>query len=167
MKKYLMILTTLISFSAINVSTFAGTSEVTWTNPDEYRDIKSGNEPKKAYQARVFKDLEKHFVAMASHLPDGHTLKVNVTDVDLAGDVNASGIERIRIVRDLYFPRLKFNYVLVDGSGSEVKVGGINLKDMGFLMGNNLRYRNKSLGYEKKMLDEWFKNTFDGIVVKS
>jgi len=166
MKNYLMILTTLISFFAVN-AVYAGTSEVTWTNPEKYRDINSGNEPKKPYQERVFKDFEKHFIAMASHLPQGHTLKVNVTDVDLAGDVNISGIERIRIIRDLYFPRLKFDYVLVDGSGSEVKMGGINLKDMSFLMGNNLRYRNKSLGYEKKMLDKWFKSTFDGIVVKS
>ncbi len=161
-----MIFTIFISFLFPSLQVQAGTSEVNWVNPDKYRDINSGNEPKTKYRERVFKDFEKHFAKMASELPDGHKLAVTVTDVDLAGDVNAGGIDRLRIVTDLYFPRLKFTYELFDENGSKVKAGGTNLKDMNFLMGSNMRYRNKSLGYEKRMLDRWFNNTFENVVVK-
>ena len=43
---------------------------------------------------------------------------------------------------------------------SELKKGSENLKDMNFMMGNTLRYRNDFLRYEKKLLDDWFKETF-------
>jgi Protein of unknown function (DUF3016) len=145
---------------------YAGNSEVTWTNPEKYRDVKSGNESKSKFQARIFKEFEKHFADMASGLPEGYQLKVNVTDVDLAGDVNAGGIDRIRIISDLYFPRIKFSYELFDNNSEQIKAGGINLKDMNFLMGSNMRYRNKTLGYEKKMLDNWFDSTFESVIVK-
>ncbi len=166
MNKYLIILAGLVGFLGVSTSSYAGLSEVTWTNPEKYRDIKSGNEPKAKYQERIFKEFEQHFSSMASELPEGYILKVNITDVDLAGDVNAGGIDRIRIVSDLYFPRIKFSYELFDNAGEKIKTGGTNLKDMSFLMTSNMRYRNKPLGYEKKMLDKWFDNTFESVVVK-
>lgn len=167
MNKYLLPISTLMFIFGINTAAHAGTSEVSWLNPEKYRDVKSGNESKTKYQARVFKEFEKHFADRASEFPEGYQLKVNVTDVDLAGDVNAGGIERIRIVSDLYFPRIKFSYELFDNTGDKIKSGGTNLKDMNFLMSSSLRYRNKPLGYEKKMLDKWFDNTFDSVVVKN
>ncbi len=167
MNKQLVIFSVLFAFCTTSLTALAGTSEVTWTNPEKYRDVNSGNEPKTKYRERVFKDLEGHFSKMASELPEGHVLKVKVADVDLAGDVNAGGINRIRVISDLYFPRIKFSYELFDESGEKIKAGGMNLKDMNFLMGSNIRYRNKSLGHEKKMLDEWFDDTFDSMVVKN
>ena len=53
--KYLMFI------FGINTAVHAGTSEVSWLNPEKYRDVKSGNESKTKYQARVFKEFEKHF----------------------------------------------------------------------------------------------------------
>lgn len=156
------LLTLAASFALItSLQANAGTSEVTWQNPEKFRDVKAGeNQSKAKYRERVFYNLEKHFAKMSEKLPEGQTLKVNVTDLDLAGDVNAGGIERIRVIKDLYFPRIKFDYQLTDGTGSELKSGGINLKDMNFMMGSNLKYRSKAFGYEKKMLDEWFAETF-------
>lgn len=160
MSKYISMFIAVMSCMTISFSSCAGTSEVIWTEPEKYRDINSGNEPKTKYRERIFKEFEMHFAKMANELPEGHTLNINVTDVDLAGDVNAGGIDRIRIVRDLYFPRLKFSYDLYDSHGEKIKAGGTNLKDMGFLVGSNLHYRNKPLSYEKHMLDKWFNSTF-------
>jgi hypothetical protein len=33
-------------------------------------------------------------------------------------------------------------------------------------MGGRLKYRNNALSYEKKLLDDWFKNTFADYVEK-
>lgn len=138
----------------------AGTSEVKWINPDDYRDVDAGEGHKAKFKAKVFADFEKHFEKLSAKLPEGQNLLVEVTDVDLAGDVNHGGMRRIRIVKDLYFPRIKFSYQLVDGKKQELSSGTVNLKDMSFMMGSSLRHSNDSLTYEKNMLDEWFSKTF-------
>jgi len=144
----------------------AASSEVTWTDYKSYRDIHEGNEGRKSFRERIFKDFEKHFAKMASNLPENQTLKIEVTDVDLAGDTHVAGINRTRIVKQVYFPRMNFSYQLLDESGKVIKTDEVVVKDMNFMSGSNLKYRNKSLGYEKKMLDEWFNDTFSEFVVK-
>ncbi|MFB0982154.1 MAG: DUF3016 domain-containing protein [Alteromonadaceae bacterium] len=37
---------------------------------------------------------------------------------------------------------------------------------MNFMTGNSLRYKSKSLGYEKKLLDDWFEDDFINFVMK-
>ncbi len=144
----------------------AATSEVTWTDYKEYRDIHAGEESRKHFRERTFKNFEKHFAKLASKLPEGQVLKIDVTDVDLAGDTHAGGINRMRIVKEIYSPRMNFSYQLENADGSEVTAGEIKLKDMNFMSTSNLRYRHESLGYEKKMLDEWFVDTFKAHVIE-
>jgi hypothetical protein len=138
----------------------AATVEVTWTEPDSYRDVFSAQENRKSFRARTFAALDKHFNKLAAQLPAEQRLKINVLDVDLAGDTRFGGINRIRMVKELYFPRIKFSYQLTNADGGELNRAEVNLKDMGFMSGSRLRYRNDSLGYEKRMLDVWFADTF-------
>jgi hypothetical protein len=138
----------------------AGESEVTWTNPDKYTDIKGGNESNTRFKARVFDNFEKHFQKLSEKLPDGQIFKVNVTNVDLAGDVRFDTMDRIRVIRDLYIPRMKFSYELLNADKSIVDSGEVNLKDMGFLQFSPSRYNTTSFSYEKRMLDKWFLKTF-------
>ena len=139
---------------------FAATVEVIWTDYEKYRDIHPGEGNRKHFRENTFYNFEKHFTKLALKLPEDHVLKIEVTDVDLAGDTHDRGISRLRIVKDIYFPRMDFSYQLVDAQGSEIEVGKVELKDMNFMMGAGLRYRSESLGYEKKMLDDWFFDTF-------
>lgn len=140
---------------------YAGTVDVTWTDHEKYRDIRPGNESRKHFRENIFKDFEKHFAQLAEKLPEGQVLKINVTDVDLAGDTLAGGINRIRIVKDIYFPRINFTYQLVSADGTEIDAAQVSLKDMNFMASSRLRYRHESLGYEKKMLDDWFFDVFE------
>ena len=89
---------------------YAATSEVTWTDHEKYRDIHSGNEGRKHFREHTFKSFEKHFAKLAEGLPKGQTLKINVTDVDLAGDTRSGGINQLRIIKDIYFTRRNFSY---------------------------------------------------------
>lgn len=145
---------------------YAATSEVTWTDPDKYRDINPGEYNRKKFRENTFYNFEKHFTKLAEKLPEGQVLKIEVTDVDLAGDTHAAGINRTRIVKDIYFPRMDFSYQLVNADGSEILADKVSINDMGFMVGNNLKYRNDALGYEKKMLDEWFNKTFKDHIVE-
>lgn len=153
----LLTLFTIVTFQNIAV---AATTEVTWTDYKKYRDINPGNHGRKQFRENIFYNFEKHFTKLAKNLPEGQVLKIDVTDVDLAGDTHVGGINRLRIVKDIYFPRMNFSYQLVNADGSEVTSAEVELKDMSFMMSGNLRYRHDSLGHEKKMLDDWFKDTF-------
>ena len=112
----LLALFTIVSFQ--NVA-YAATSEVSWTDYKKYRDIRpSNNGGRKHFRESTFKNFEKHFTKLAESLPEGQVLKVDVTDVDLAGDTNAGGINNMRIVKDIYFPRMNFSYQLVNADGN-------------------------------------------------
>jgi len=154
---------TIVSLQSV---AYAATSEVTWTDYKKYRDIHPGNESRKHFRERTFKNLEKHFTKLAKNLPEGQILKIDVTDVDLAGDTHVGGINRMRVVKDIFFPRMNFSYQLVSASGSEVISGKVELKDMSFMSTGSLRYRHDSLGYEKKMLDDWFGDTFPDHIIE-
>jgi hypothetical protein len=136
--------------------------EVKWSNPDKYSDIDAGNEHRKNFKERTFKSFEKHFSKLAESLPEDQKLVLDITNVDLAGDVNHSGIQRIRVVRDIFFPRMEFTYQLLNADSVIVKSESVSLKDLGFLMHNGFKYRSQSLSYEKEMLDDWFNETFAG-----
>ncbi len=159
----LLALCTIVSLQSV---AYAATSEVTWTDYEKYRDIHPGNGSRKHFRESTFKNFEKHFAKLAENLPEGQVLKIEVTDVDLAGDTHVGGINRMRIVKDIFFPRMNFSYQLVNDDGSEVLSGKVELKDMNFMMTGSLRYRHDSLGYEKKMLDDWFGDTFTNEIVK-
>ncbi|MBL4942132.1 MAG: DUF3016 domain-containing protein [Colwellia sp.] len=152
-------LTLLTIFLCQNVA-YAATSEVTWSDYEKYRDIDPSTGSKKFFRERTFKNFEKHFAKLAKNLPEGQVLKIGVSDVDLAGDTHLGGINRLRIVKGVYFPRMDFSYQLVDADGNDLVAATIELKDMSFMMRNNLKYRRDSLSYEKRMLDEWFFDVF-------
>ena len=165
MKQSILLITLLSAGFLLSPSAFAASSEVTWTDYKSYRDIDPGNEGRKSFRERTFKDLEKHFAKLAETLPEGQVLKIDVTDVDLAGDTNAAGIHRTRIIKQIYSPRMNFSYELLDAKGNVIQSEEVSIRDMNFMSGSNLKYRSKSLGYEKKMLDDWFEETFKEMIV--
>jgi hypothetical protein len=165
MKQSIYIVTLLISTLLLIPTVSAANSEVIWTDYKSYRDINEGNDGRKQFRERTFKDLEKHFATLAATLPEGQTLKIDVTDVDLAGDTHIGGINRMRIVKHMYSPRMNFSYQLIDANDTIIKSDDVVVKDINFMSGNSLKYRNKSLGYEKKMLDDWFDKTFKEMIM--
>ncbi len=159
MKKTILYLSTVLALLIAPIAT-AATTTVKWTNPEKYRDIYPGEEHRKKFKAQVFSTLEQHFARLAASLPEGQRLSIEVTDLDLAGDVHQGGIRRIRIIKDLFFPRIQFAYQLTDGANNIIEADEINLKDMNFMHTASLRYHNERFSYEKRMLDDWFRTTF-------
>jgi len=146
------------------------TVTVEWVTPKKFRDVSPSNESRTKFRERILENLEAHFHQYAQQLPADQTLSIKVTDLDLAGRVlpasfvgfGAVGTD-IRIVKDVDIPRITMSYELTDASGQIIKSEDVKLKDMSFLQNSALRYRNELLGYEKNMLDKWFKRTFTTI----
>ena len=109
-------LQTLLSFSVLCVValmppvSLAADVKVNWINPDKYRDIHAGEESRKRFKENTFSALEAHLLKLAEALPESQTLKIDVTDVDLAGSVHHGGSRQIRLIKDIYFPRITLSF---------------------------------------------------------
>jgi len=144
---------------AISGNVIAGKSEIKWTEPDKYTDVRSGNENRKHFKERIFESFEKHFAKLSEQLPEGQILKLDVSNVDLAGDVRFSPMQEFRIIKDIYIPRLTFTYELLNADKTVADSGKVDLKDMSFLTSISSSSINNTLKYEKRMIDKWFKKT--------
>ncbi|MBI3285405.1 MAG: DUF3016 domain-containing protein [Burkholderiales bacterium] len=134
--------------------------KVSWHEPEKFTDIRpNGYETRDAFQQRVFKEFDQMFAAQAQRLADGYLLEVTVTDLDLAGEVRplfARTLNDIRVVKELYWPRMSFRYTLKDPQGKQLAAGKEDLKDMNFMMRAGVTPGYTSFGYEEHMLRDWF-----------
>ena len=109
----------------------------------------------------VLKDIEAHLVEQAAKRLPGKDVRINVTDVDLAGEVEPFGrrMEWLRVMRTVTLPSIAFNYEVREG-GKVVQQGEVKLRDMNYQDGFNNYFSSDSLRYEKHMIDRWFKDEF-------
>lgn len=151
-------------FATSNVQ--AATVEVEWQDPDSYLDIRHGNSHKTKFRNNLFAQLEQHLIKLTTELPQELTLKIKVTNLNLAGDVryNFSMSQDIRIVQHMYWPSIEFKYSLLNNE-QVVKSETVKLKDMAFMdRGGSFRLSHDSYYYEKRMLTEWFDNDLQAII---
>ncbi len=140
---------------------FAAKAEVGFHEPERYTDIGDGS------PGRSDTDND-HLIAIRGHLeyqvarmlPAGSRLIVTFTDIDLAGDFEpwrGSDFKNIRVVKDIYPPRLDLNYRLIDARGEVVREGQVKLGDMTF-MSTLPKLIQDPLRYEKELLDNWIRS---------
>ena len=149
----------LVTASICTCAAHAGNAKVTWQEPDNYTDIREGNDLRDSFRQALFSEFELLFDDLARQLPDGHVLDVTVTDVDLAGEVNAMHFclwRDIRVIKPLYWPRMSFDYKLTDGSGQMLVSGHEDIKDMAFF-DRGVQLRLTRFGFEERMLRDWFR----------
>lgn len=138
---------------------------VEWLEPSTFRDIRTADAGQKRFAARVLNELSQQFQDSGlEYLPGNQTLSVEISDVDLAGRIDyplwrTSGV---RIVRDIDFPRINFSYEILDETGSIVAAGEAEIKDVSFNFASSVYPGSDRDGlfYEKKLIEDWFKNNF-------
>jgi len=81
--------------------------------------------------------------------------------VDLAGEFEPSqpASRELRIVKEIYPPRIDLRFRLTRSDGSVVKEGSRNLRDTAFL-GNASGSNTDPLRHEKAMIDRWLGEEF-------
>ena len=136
----------------------AGTVEVTWVQPERYIDT-----GRKLWEREdALKSLGAHFKKLGPQLPDGQTLKIEVLDVDLAGDLEPGAGRDLRVLRGgADGPRITLRYTLQQGEQT-LKAGEEQLTYPNYYQGT-LRANVQSdsdLAYEKHMIVQWFAATF-------
>jgi Protein of unknown function (DUF3016) len=131
----------------------AGRADVRFIEPERYADIGWSRSDRDA----TLDGLKRHFERLAASLPDGQTLVVEVTDVDLAGETEPAHSWGVRVLRGRTdIPKMTLRYTLNAATGP-LKRGDAQLSDMDYFFGLP---RGDGLAYEKRMLDRWFQQTF-------
>lgn len=154
----------IFGFSALT----AAEVEITFEEPRKFSDV--GRDSPTFHRA-TFENFERTVQKKVEnlageYLPDDASLSLTFKDVDLAGEVEPwvgrSG-DQVRVVRDIYPPRLKFHYVVNGPEGEELAEGMAQLSDMNFLWGANRIRQNETFYYEMELLDDWARKTLDGL----
>lgn len=110
---------------------------------------------------RVLNGLRTALVALgAKYLGPGQSLKIDVTDIDLAGRFEPMlRPEPVRVLRDADWPRISLHYVQKQ-DGDVVRQGDERIADLNYLRQQPPLQTGEPLYYEKRMLADWFARTF-------
>lgn len=142
---------------AASGAAWAGVS-VSYVEPEKFSDLPRQTEDR----ARMLKDLSEHFQKLGQKLPLDQTLKIEVTDIDLAGREEPSRrmANDVRVLRGgADWPHMRLRYWL-ESNGKVLRSGSDNLSDMAYLNRLNSYSTGDSLRYEKRMIDDWFAQQF-------
>jgi len=132
-----------------------------WEDPAKFTEIRQSTNRFEAERGDWVQQLARYLQTTAAKpLQPGQTLDVTLVDIKRAGDYEPWHGPRgrdIRIMRDIYPPRISLQYTLKDASGRIVSEGDARLSDTGYLHNLGLKSDSDPLRYEKRLIDDWVK----------
>jgi hypothetical protein len=140
---------------------------VSFLEPEKFTDVKEEwgavSVRSDARREAVLDELKQYLEKTAPrYLSAGQLLEIKITDIDLAGDFEpwrGANFDDIRIVKDIYPPRVSLEYRLMAADGSVIREARRELRDLGYLMSVSMP-TSDSLRYEKEMLRDWLAQEF-------
>jgi hypothetical protein len=154
-----------LEMSAAETRTIAR-ADVSFFEPEKFTDVRdtyTGDYDRTTYLDQI----RDHLLEQAKYyVPEGHRLSVTFTDIDMAGDFEPWRGHRwddIRVVKDMYPPRMVFTFQLTDAAGNVVKEGRRDLRDLSFMMKMSMGFRDDSVRHEKALIDDWLRDEFPRI----
>jgi hypothetical protein len=138
-------------------------ADVAFFEPQKFTDVKDSYMGD--FERTTYLDgIRDHLLEQAKYyVPEGHHLSVTFTDIDMAGDFEPWRGPRwddVRIVKDIYPPRIQLAFRLTDAQGNVVKEGKRDLRDLAFMMKINMSFRDDPVRHEKALLDDWLRSEF-------
>ena len=148
--------------AAFGTDDAAPRTTVTFFEPAKFSDASDSSNSASARDATLA-ELKDYLIRRAAvYLSDGQKLSITVTDVDLAGEFEpwrSTPLSDVRIVRDVYPPRIDLTFRLTDAAGQVVREGRRELRDLAF-MAKLVIDPNDPLRHEKVLLDDWLSEEF-------
>ncbi|BAN50441.1 DUF3016 domain-containing protein [Metapseudomonas resinovorans] len=143
----------------ISPAALAATTEVSFTHPEKFTDARLNRDRGRGADDFVLKDLKAHIEKLGGrYLQPGQTLKVDIRDIDLAGQYEPWRVnfQDVRVLRGVTWPRIKLHYSL-EQDGKVLSSRNVAVIDQTYLQRANRYFSNDRLRYEKTMLDDWFR----------
>jgi hypothetical protein len=155
--------TAIIGVRAADAAKPAPRTEVTFANPEKFSDAADGQRGSEFGRDANLAELREHLIDRANaYVAEGQKLAITVTDVDLAGEVEpwrSPQMSDVRIIKDIYAPKIDLSFKLTDASGAVIKEGTRHLTDLTFTM-NIYSDRSDRRVYEKGLIDNWLRSEF-------
>jgi hypothetical protein len=149
----------LAALLAASMSYAAGTVQVSFVEPEKFADMRD-----RAWRVEDnVKALDKVLTEAAqTYVADGQTLKIEVLDVDLAGETRpGTGAFDTRVLRGRAdWPRITLRWRLEGAGLSAPRSGQAVIQDMAYLQRVPPSLADTHLVYERRMLGEWFRDQF-------
>src|SRR5881227_3849282 len=97
----------------------SGDVTVNFTDPDKFTDVRDSvnGGPSKYYLEEIARYVKEE---ASKHISAGQKLTVTFKDIDLAGDIPPGSIHDVRIIKEIYIPRMEFHFQLVDSTGAVI-----------------------------------------------
>ncbi len=126
---------------------------VTYVKPEQFFDL---NQPQRD---EILNDLTRHFQTLDKSLAPDQVLNIDVTAIDLSGQVkNRYRTNQINVVKGgADWPTMHLKYRL-EAKGQVLRSGEDDLDNKMYLNRQNKYPSNDYLRYEKQMIDDWFRN---------
>lgn len=149
MRKTLLAFVTALAASGVLA---AGQVEVSFRPADQLADVGRGSD-----RDRHLKALADHFKSLGRRLPDGQVLKVEVLDVDMAGELQPLRRgDEIRVMKGgADWPTMDLRWSL-DSGGRTLRSGQDRLSDMAYLSRTLRSGESGPVAYEARLIDRWF-----------
>lgn len=134
---------------------------VTYHEPEKFTDAQStfGSGYDQSYLDQLSNELKR---TAKQYVKADQKLDVTVTDVDLAGEFNPSrsGLNDVRIIKEIYRPRIALTFKLTGADGKVIKEGDRTLTDSYFMTNVLTVNRDEPLFYDKNLIATWVRDEF-------
>ena len=153
------ILGSLLLLAAAGAAQAAGTVQVSFVQPEKFADVRDSAYRAEDNLANLKRAIEE---IGAKYVADGQTLKIDVLDVDLAGEPKRGSVRLydVRVLRGRAdWPTVQLRYTL-EAPDAPARTGAARVADMAYLQRLPIVYGDETLPYERRMLEDWFRNEF-------
>jgi len=138
--------------------------DVVYFEREKFTDVKDSFSGSDRGRDDTLETLKEYLTKRAGRgLLPGQKLTITISDVDLAGEYEpwrGGQWSDVRIVKEIYPPRIKLAFRLTDAEGKVLKEGNRDLRDMAFMMKMTMGFRDDPLRHEKALLDDWLSEEF-------
>lgn len=155
------VIATVSAYAADDAAKKESNVTVSFHEPEKFTDARSSFQS--TTDQHYLDTLSEHLQKTAGKLlAAGQKLEITVQDIDLAGDFipgNAS-TQDVRVIKEIYIPRVKLTFKLLDADGKVLKEGERKLSELSFMMNASIIGRNDPLFYDKELLSSWVRKEF-------
>lgn len=143
------------------------TVNVVFNDPEKFTDVKTSSMDYEKDREAILARLKEYIQERApKYMAGGQTLSITINDVDMAGDFEpwyGPRVQDIRIIKDIYPPRIDLDFNLVDAAGKTLAEGTRQLRGLNFMTTTMSIPSDDNLRHEKTLLNDWLETEFSTV----
>lgn len=136
---------------------------VSWSDPAQFAELRYSQNRRLAAQGDWVVELADYMQErIAKTVPAGQKVEVEILDIQRAGQYEwyALHTDDVRVMRDVYPPRMTLQFRHTDANGHVVGEGERKIADLAYLQGPSPFPTSDPLRYDKRLIDTWIRREF-------